>query len=104
MLFDHGRCDTQIGGNCYGRAILADGESGRIFGVVGDRKRMNSQIADVFDTLSTKRPYKAAIPIEGCLRILEQGRGSHFDPEVVDAFFRRKSEIVRTYHEYADAT
>jgi putative two-component system response regulator len=59
-------------------------------------------VADVFDALSAKRSYKEAIPMEKCFRILVEGRGSHFDPHILDAFFRRQAEIVRIYRDYAD--
>lgn len=60
-------------------------------------------VADVFDALSTKRPYKDALPLDQCLKILEEGRSSHFDPDVLDAFFRRKSDILRVFYEYSDS-
>ncbi len=53
-----------------------------------------SAIADVFDALTTKRPYKKAFPLEYSLEILEKSRGAHFDPGVVDAFFSIKEEIL----------
>lgn len=53
-----------------------------------------SAIADVFDALTTRRPYKEAFPLEYSLEILEKSRGAHFDPEVVDAFFSIKEEIL----------
>lgn len=53
-------------------------------------------VADVFDALSSERPYKKAFPRERCFEILEEGRGEHFDPEVLDAFFRCSTEIVET--------
>lgn len=61
-------------------------------------------VADVFDALSSERPYKEAFPIEKCLRILSDGRGSHFDPRVVDAFFKCKDEAVRIREEYQDGS
>lgn len=51
-------------------------------------------IADVFDVLTTERPYKPAYSVEESFEILGKGRGTHFDPEVVDAFFRVKDEIL----------
>ncbi|MBM83151.1 MAG: hypothetical protein CMJ78_21525 [Planctomycetaceae bacterium] len=45
-------------------------------------------VADVFDALSTKRPYKVAYPLNKCFEILEEGRGTRFDPDILDAFFR----------------
>jgi putative two-component system response regulator len=51
-------------------------------------------VADVFDALSSKRPYKDAFPISQCLEIMMEGRQKHFDPRVLDAFLARKDEIV----------
>lgn len=59
-------------------------------------------VADVFDALSSKRPYKPAFSREKCFRILQEGRGSHFDPQVLDAFFQRTAEIIQTQIEFAD--
>ena len=43
-------------------------------------------VADVFDALSAERPYKAGMEIQKVREILAEGRGSHFDPTLVDAF------------------
>lgn len=59
-------------------------------------------VADVFDALSTRRPYKPAFSWERCCEILEQGRGSHFDPRVLDAFFARQADIRAVQERYAD--
>jgi putative two-component system response regulator len=59
-------------------------------------------VADVFDALSSRRPYKPPFPLDKCFEILREGRGTHFDPLVLDAFFRRRAEIVKTQIEYAD--
>lgn len=59
-------------------------------------------VADVFDALSSKRPYKPAFPLEKCFSILEEGRGKHFDPAILDAFFARREKIVAIQMEYAD--
>lgn len=59
-------------------------------------------VADVFDALSTKRPYKAAFSREKCFQILEEGRGTSFDPMVLDAFFSSCDEIIRVQIEYMD--
>lgn len=61
-------------------------------------------VADVFDALSTRRPYKEPFAIDECFRIVEEKRGSHFDPDVVDAFLIRRSEIVQISADYADPT
>jgi putative two-component system response regulator len=60
-------------------------------------------VADVFDALSTKRAYKPAFPLEKCLDILREGRGSHFDPMVLDAFFARLDEVLDVFREFGDA-
>lgn len=59
-------------------------------------------VADVYDALSTKRAYKAAFPREKCFRILEEGRGTHFDPKVLDAFLARAEDIIRIQLDYMD--
>ncbi len=59
-------------------------------------------IADVFDALTTKRPYKEPFPLDEAYRIINEGRGRHFDPEVVDAFFKAKDEILAIKEEYKD--
>ena len=43
-------------------------------------------IADVFDALTSKRPYKEPLSYEETMGILEEGRGTHFDPLVLDSF------------------
>lgn len=58
-------------------------------------------VADVFDALSSKRCYKDAFPLETCFKIIAEERGTHFDPEVVDAFFRRQSQIINVKSEYS---
>jgi putative two-component system response regulator len=59
-------------------------------------------VADVYDALSAERPYKRAMPREKCFSILEEGRGQHFDPDVLDAFFASSSEIVKIQLEFMD--
>lgn len=59
-------------------------------------------VADVFDSLSSERPYKPAYPHEKCLQILEEGRGSHFDPLVLDAFLSAQDEVLAIQRCLAD--
>ena len=56
-------------------------------------------VADVFDALSSSRPYKPALPVEKCFVIMEEERGTHFDPQVLDAFFAQREAIVRVRRE-----
>ena len=44
-------------------------------------------VADVFDALLSDRSYRPALPLEKVVEMMEEGRGTHFDPEVVDALF-----------------
>jgi HD domain-containing protein len=52
-------------------------------------------VADVFDALSSKRPYKEPMSFERVIAILREGRGTHFDPDILDRFL----EIARGLHE-----
>ena len=59
-------------------------------------------VADVFDALSSKRPYKPAFPIEKCFAILDEGSGTQFDPRVIEAFKHVRNEIVQIRIALAD--
>ena len=54
-------------------------------------------IADVFDAVSAKRCYRDAIPLVQCFQIIEKGRGTDFDPDLVDVFLDAKEEIIKVY-------
>lgn len=51
-------------------------------------------IADVFDALTTQRPYKEPFSVEKSFAIIRESKGTHFDPDVVDAFFAVQDEIL----------
>ncbi len=59
-------------------------------------------IADVFDALTTKRPYKKAFPLDVVLNIIRDEKEKHFDPQVVDAFFDTLTEILAIREQYLD--
>lgn len=59
-------------------------------------------IADVFDALTSKRPYKEPFSLEKSFRIVRESDGTHFDPEVVKAFFSVESEILEIKERYQD--
>ena len=59
-------------------------------------------VADVFDALSSARPYKKPFSRAKCFEILEEGRGQHFDPQVLDAFFTRSQQIIETQIQLMD--
>jgi putative two-component system response regulator len=50
-------------------------------------------IIDVYDALVSARVYKPAYSHEEAMKIIADGRGNHFDPDIVDAFFEIESEI-----------
>ncbi len=59
-------------------------------------------LADVFDALTCKRHYKKAFPLEQAVALLVEGRGSHFDPDVVDAFLAIQDRFADIAQRYAD--
>ena len=60
-------------------------------------------IADVFDALSSRRPYKEPFSREKCHEIMIERRGTHFDPELLDAFFDCGEEIVQVQLNFMDS-
>lgn len=59
-------------------------------------------LADVFDALTTERPYKEAFSIEKSLQIISEESGKQFDPAVVAAFFTVIDEILEIKAEFKD--
>jgi putative two-component system response regulator len=59
-------------------------------------------VADVFDAVTSQRPYKEAMSLQDALKIIEEGRGKHFDPAVVEAFFAAMDEIITIKKSYSD--
>jgi putative two-component system response regulator len=51
-------------------------------------------VADVFDALTSQRPYRAALPMDEALETMIAERGRHFDPHVLDAFLDSVDEAV----------
>jgi len=52
-------------------------------------------VADVYDALVTKRPYKRSFSHRETLVVMEEGCGSHFDPVVFDAFLAVEKQFAR---------
>jgi len=52
-------------------------------------------VADVFDAVTSKRHYRDAMPLDQALAIIREGSGTHFDPAMVQAFFRYFDEELR---------
>jgi putative nucleotidyltransferase with HDIG domain len=54
-------------------------------------------IVDVFDALTSRRPYKAPMTYEASVAILQQGRGRHFDSALLDAFLKVAPALYERY-------
>lgn len=50
-------------------------------------------VIDVYDALTSDRPYRSAWPVEKALEHIRQGSGSHFDPQVVDLFLKMMEDF-----------
>jgi len=59
-------------------------------------------VADVYDALTSVRPYKPAYPTDEAESIIRRDSGRHFDPVIVEAFCRRFDDILRTQEEAVD--
>ena len=66
-------------------------------GLSGDKIPIAGRIvglADVFDALTSKRPYKVPYPVEIACDIIRKERGEHFDPDVADVFLENIDEFL----------
>ena len=81
--------------------------SGYPGGLSGDAIPLSGRLmaaADVYDALISKRIYKPAFSHEKAMEIILEGRGKHFDPDVIDAMKAREEDfkgIARTYNDGA---
>jgi len=79
--------------------------SGYPYGVMGENIPLVGRIvaiADVFDALLTPRVYKPAFDLDNTLTIMKEGKGKHFDPNLVDAFFDILDEILTIKEDYSN--
>lgn len=79
--------------------------SGYPDGISGDQIPVSARlmaVADVYDALISKRVYKPAFSHEKAMSIIQEGRGSHFDPNVVDAFVELEAEVLKIAGTYTD--
>nr|WP_280996294.1 HD domain-containing phosphohydrolase [Marinitoga okinawensis]CAI4093968.1 HD domain-containing c-di-GMP phosphodiesterase [Marinitoga okinawensis] len=58
-------------------------------------------IADVFDALVSDRPYKNAFSFDDAIKIIKEGAGKHFDPDLVKIFLDNLDEIKSVYNEFS---
>ena len=80
--------------------------SGYPQGLVGEAIPLSARLmalADVYDALISRRVYKEGMPHQQAAEIIAQGRGSHFDPDVVDAFFQIEQTFVAIAQRYLDS-
>ncbi|WP_053160262.1 HD-GYP domain-containing protein [Pseudomonas sp. P1.8] len=59
-------------------------------------------VADVYDALISRRVYKSGMPHEQAVEIIRQGRGSHFDPDICDAFLACVEQFRAVAERFAD--
>jgi putative two-component system response regulator len=59
-------------------------------------------VADVFDALTSERPYKRAWPIEDALDFVRSQRGQHFDPQLVDLFMENLPAVLDIRNRFAE--
>lgn len=70
--------------------------TGYPYGLRGSKIPISARImsiADVFDALSQDRCYRKALPLETCFQMIQNGRGTDFDPILVDVFLSIKDKI-----------
>jgi len=80
--------------------------SGYPQGIGGDDIPVSARLmalADVYDALISRRIYKAPMPHEKAVAIIVEGRASHFDPDVVDAFLTIQDDFFAIAQRYADS-
>lgn len=81
--------------------------SGYPYGLAGEDIPMSGRIvalADVFDALMSKRPYKEAWTIEATLTYIQENANIHFDPLIVDHFLKVLPEILKINEQFAETT
>lgn len=75
-------------------------------GLKGDGIPLHGRIvavADVFDALTSERPYKKAWDMDRAFQFLNENSGSHFDPDCVQAFVSRLDEVLEIHNSFQDA-
>jgi putative two-component system response regulator len=80
--------------------------SGYPQGLAGDAIPLAARLmaaVDVYDALISRRVYKEGMPHEEALVIMRQGRGTHFDPDILDAFLEIHETMLAIARRYADS-
>lgn len=89
----------------YGHQEKWDG-SGYPQGAAGEAIPVGARlmaVADVYDALISRRVYKEGMPHEKAAAIIVQGRGQHFDPDIVDAFVAVQDQFQAIAQRFADS-
>ncbi|QNM98776.1 response regulator [Chitinimonas koreensis] len=79
--------------------------SGYPEGLAGDAIPLSARlmaVADVYDALISRRVYKPAFPHAQAVAMMREGRGSHFDPDVLDAFLAIEAEFLAIADRFRD--
>jgi len=79
--------------------------SGYPQGLIGDAIPISARlmaVADVYDALISQRVYKEGMPHEQAVEIIRQGKGLHFDPDIVEAFLEITDEFQEIAAQFAD--
>ncbi|MRR07466.1 MAG: response regulator [Deltaproteobacteria bacterium] len=61
-------------------------------------------IADIFDALTSERPYKKPYSLEKTFEIMQRDRGVFFDPELLDLFMENRADFIRIKERFGDST
>jgi putative two-component system response regulator len=96
------KCAREI---AYSHQEKWDG-SGYPEGLVGEQIPVPARImalADVYDALISRRVYKEPMAHEDAVEIIKRGRGTHFDPHVVDAFIAIDTAFYSIAHRFTDS-
>jgi putative two-component system response regulator len=80
--------------------------SGYPEGLVGEQIPISARlmaVADVYDALVSERPYKRSMTHEQAAKIIIDGRGQHFDPDIIDAFIELQERFQEIAKKFSDS-
>jgi len=87
---------TQVVGSHHEKYDGSGYPEGRAGGAIPHAARIFA-VVDVFDALTSRRPYRKPLSYEEAMAVIQQGRGHQFDPVIVDVFATIAAELYRTY-------
>ncbi|MEI8237238.1 MAG: two-component system response regulator [Methylococcaceae bacterium] len=80
--------------------------SGYPLGLAGDNIPISARlmaVADVYDALISRRVYKEGMSHEQAVQLIIEGRGSHFDPDITDAFLALQDDFIAIAAKFWDS-